>query len=65
MTGHPNFFNCVQVSKQSDDISQTKMSAKAEKATDVNQNKKKKEKKEERAMDEVQPIDSISNVSPN
>merc|ERR1711990_1148808 len=47
----------------SSDISQSKskMSAKAEKTTV----KKKEEEEVVNAMDEVQPIDSISNVSPN
>ena len=40
------------------DIDVKKPSAKAEK-------KKEKEKKEAHAMDEIQPHDSISNISPN
>ena len=61
------FPNCVQVSSKSDlssDISQSKskMSANAEKTT---VKKKKKDEESERAMDDVQPFDSISNVSPS
>ena len=62
-----NFLNCIQASWQpgdslTSDISQSKMSAKAEKAT---VEKKKKEEEVVNAMDKVQPFDSISNVSPN
>ena len=62
-----NFPNCVQVSSKpglSSDISQSKskQGAEAEKTT---VKKKKKDEKAERAMDDVQPLDSISNVSPS
>ena len=62
-----NFPNCVQVSSKpglSSDISQSKskLGAEAEKTT---VKKKKKDEEVERAMDDVQPLDSISNVSPN
>ena len=62
-----NFPNCVQVSSKpglSSDISQSKskLGAEAEKTT---VKKKKKDEEAERAMDDVQPLDSISNVSPN
>ena len=62
-----NFPNCVQVSSKpglSSDISQSKskLGAEAEKTT---VKKKKKDEEVERAMDDVQPIDSISNVSPS
>ena len=61
------FPNCVQVSSKpglSSDISQSKskLGAEAEKTT---VKKKKKDEEVERAMDDVQPIDSISNVSPS
>ena len=62
-----NFPNCVQVSSKpglSSDISQSKskLGAEAEKTT---VKKKKKDEEAERAMDDVQPLDSISNVSPS
>ena len=62
-----NFPNCVQVSSKpglSSDISQSKskLGAEAEKTT---VKKKKKDEEAERAMDDVQPLDPISNVSPN
>ena len=62
-----NFPNCVQVSSKpglSSDISQSKskLGAEAEKTT---VKKKKKDEEVERAMDDVQPLDSISNVSPS
>ena len=61
------FPNCVQVSSKpglSSDISQSKsnLGAEAEKTT---VKKKKKDEEVERAMDDVQPLDSISNVSPS
>ena len=57
-----HFINCIQTSSQPGLLSD-KMSAKAE-MTNVKK-KKKKEEVEENAMDEVQPINSISNVTPN
>ena len=61
------FPNCVQVSSKpglSSDISQSKskLGAEAEKTT---VKKKKKDDEAERAMDDVQPLNSISNVSPS
>ena len=62
------FPNCVQASSQpgpSSDISQSKskMSVKAEKT--IAKKKKEEEEVAVNPMDDVQPMDSISNVSPN
>ena len=56
--------NCVQASSQAkSDISQSK--SKMSDANNAEKTTVKKKKEEEKAMDDVQPFDSISNVSPN